>query len=227
MRSSILSARHLRSSAEGIGGGGGTQQQTGQQQTGQVDPQQSTATTSTTSTSATERAWPADTPVAEMTIEQQLAYTKYHSHKHETAANQYRSLGDVETVRAKIAAADAAEQARLTPSEQAIAAAKAEGKAEALGAAAIAIVEANLVARGKTAEQAALIVAAVNTSAFIADGKVDTVKVSTFVNEFAGPAGSGQRLDMGQGTRGNRTATTGVDAGRDLYTTSRGKQKTS
>lgn len=182
-----------------------------------------------------ERGFPENTPVAEMTIEQQLAYTKYHSHKHESLANQYKSLGDLDTLKAKIAAADAAEQAKLTPSEQAINDAKAAGRKEALleanSTAATAILEANLIARGKTADEVADILGPINSSAFVADGKVDTAKVLAFANRVAGQPGDATTTtrrgpDMGQGNRGNRATATGVDAGRDLFTASRGGQKT-
>ena len=236
MRRSILSSRHLRTSTEGTGGGGGTQQQTGQQGTGQQQQAGDQGAGGSATTGATgEKGFPENTPVADMTIEQQLAYTRYHSHKHESLANQYRSLGDIETVKAKIAAAEAAEAAKLTPSEQAVNEARAAGKAEAMleanSAAATAILEANLVARGKSAEEIADILGPINASAFIADGKVDTAKVLAFANRVAGPADgttttTRQRLDMGQGNRGNRTTATGVDAGRELYAASRGKQKT-
>lgn len=181
-----------------------------------------------------ERGFPENTPVAEMTTEQALAYTRYHSHKHESLANTYKSLGDPDTIKAKLAAYDAAEAAKLTPSEQAINEAKAAGRTEALleanSSAATAILEANLAARGKTAEQISGILAPINASAFIADGKVDTAKVLAFAKEVAGEPGTTtttrQRLDMGQGNRGNRSTATGVDAGRELYATTRGKQKT-
>lgn len=43
-----------------------------------------------------DKGFPADTPLAEMTTEQQLAYWKHQSRKHE---NNYKSLGDVETLK--------------------------------------------------------------------------------------------------------------------------------
>lgn len=156
-----------------------------------------------------DKGFPADTPVAEMTPVQQVAYWKDKSRKHESRA---LPANEVEELRRKAAAHDAAEAAKLTPSEQAIREARDAGKAEALieanTRAAAAILKASLQARGKSADEINEITAAINTSVFIADGDVDTDKVAAFVNRIAGTAGDGNNSatgsGMGQGNRNNR-----------------------
>lgn len=79
-----------------------------------------------------DRGFPANTPIAEMTAEQQAAYWKHQSRKHEANAKaataRLESMSDYEDL--KKAAADAAEASK-TEHEKALEAAKAEGAAEA------------------------------------------------------------------------------------------------
>lgn len=165
--------------------------------------------------------FPAETPLTEMTVEQREAYWKHHARRHE---NALRGLGDTTELQRKAKLYDDAEAAKLTPSDQAVNAAREEGRQAALAEAnqqtVTAILQANLAARGQAEDDIADIVVAVNPAAFITDGKVDTAKVTAYANRIAGaPAGSGQQQkgrvsDMGQGHRGNNRAPSGADAGR-------------
>lgn len=175
-----------------------------------------------------DKGFPAETPVAEMTAEQQVAYWKYQARKHENTA---KARADYDALRAKAEQFDAIEQAKLTPSEQAVNAAREEGRREAAREAnekaATAILRANLTARGKTADEVDGLLVAFNANAFINGDDVDTDKVAAFANSIAGPVtggGNGKTWpDMGQGHRGGGK-TTGVNAGRDLYAATRGKK---
>lgn len=170
-----------------------------------------------------ERGYPEGTPVSEMTTEQQAAYWKYQSRKHE---DRWKSVvGDKtpEQIKADMAEAEQARQAKLTPSEQAIAAARDEGRkaalAEANTTAVKAILTAGLRARGKDDAAITSLIAATNPAAFINDQGITDDTLATYLDTIAGPVTGGTTQkwpDMGQGARGT-SKSTGVSAGRDLF----------
>lgn len=147
-----------------------------------------------------DRGFPANTPVADMTAEQQVAYYKHQSRRHEERA---KGRDDYDQVKAELATLKASS---MSEQEKAVAEAKAAGRSEALTeanhGAAQAILRATLAARGKSAEDIQDIVGAVNPAAFMGkDGVLDTDKVATYAGKIAGPVGAGVGPDMGQGRR--------------------------
>lgn len=170
---------------------------------------QADAETAAAAAAANDKGFPAETPLAEMTEAQQAAYHRFHSRKHEGVANTYKALGTPEQIKAWKEAAEAAEQAKLTPSDQAVAAAREEGRkaaiAEANDKAARSILRSGLLARDIPAEDIDDILDTVNTSAFVVGDEVNADKAHTWVNRFGhldqtnGTTRSS--LDMGQGRR--------------------------
>lgn len=204
MRKSILHSRYLRADGDptegGAGGGGG----------GASKPD--------------ENGFPADKPLAEMTIEQQAAYWKHQSRKHEQRAEAHK---DYDAVKTEL---DALKAAHQTDAEKAVEQAKTEakqaGKAEATAEFAPKLVSAELKAAlaGKLpADKIAGHVAFLDHTKFLTDsGEVDTDKVKQYA---AGLAPAGGWPDMGQGNRGKGDAAAkGVAAGADMYAASRGKK---
>jgi hypothetical protein len=165
--------------------------------------------------------FPADTPVVEMTVDQQLAYWKHQSRKHE---GRVKALGDVDALRDKAAKWDAAEAEKLTPSEKAIEEARAAERAKVLAeqtkTVADRLVAAEfkvaLAGRKKPEEVAALLEPLDLTKFLTSDGEVDADKVKTYADGIA-PSGTSRWPDTGQGNRGTSTKPTGLAAGRALY----------
>lgn len=178
----------------------------------------------------TDTGFPANTPIADMTAEQQVAYWKHQARKHEERAT---SRGDYDDLKAKAEQFDAAQRAAETEHEKALReareAAKAEGRTEALNESrdttVKALLEGALKARGE--QDPASVLKFVTTGAFVTDGQIDHDAITAFADRTAGkPSGSG-KPDMGQGNRGNgSTAAKGVSAGADLFAASRGKKTT-
>lgn len=175
-----------------------------------------------------DKGFPENTPVAEMKVDQQAAYWKYQSRKHEARSTE---RADYDDLKKKAEAHDKAVEAAKSEADKAVDAAREEGRKaagrDANEKAATAILKASLKARGKTDEQVTTLVAATNVGAFLTDDDVDTDKVAAFANDIAGPVtGGGSRgPDHGQGTRGSSTRATGVSAGADMFEASR-KRKT-
>lgn len=164
--------------------------------------------------------FPADTPVVEMTVDQQLAYWKHQSRKHE---GRVKSLGDVEALKAKAEKFDALEREKLTPSEKAIEEARAEERAKVLAEQTRTVADRLVAAEFKVAlagrkkpEEVAALLEPLNLTKFLtSDGEVDADKVTKYAAGIA-PAGR-QWPDTGQGNRGNSQKTTGVNAGKSLF----------
>lgn len=176
-----------------------------------------------TTTQTEDRGFPANTPVADMKPEEQTAYWRHQARKHE---NAYKGL-DLDALKAKAAAHDAAEAAKLTPSEQAIQQAKEAGKAEAAVEAnrktATAILKVSLQSRGKSAESVEAILGATNPDSFVVNGDVDADKVAAYADQFITGTTGVTATGMGQGNQSNRTKSTGVAAGRDMFASGRKK----
>lgn len=175
----------------------------------------------TTPPPAGDRGYPPDTPIAEMTVEQQAAYWKAQSRKHEAEA---RRRADYDAVKARADQFDALDQASRSEHEKAVDAARKEAdeaaRAEERGRYGAQLVAAELRAalagRVDPAQRDALI-EAVNPARFLDDkGQVDPGAVTAWVDKAAPAAPGGTRYD---GAQGGRTGTqpAGVDAGRAAY----------
>lgn len=153
--------------------------------------------------------YPANTRVAEMTVEQQVAYWRHHSQKHE---GRYKSLvGDRSFDDAKTALEQYAEIQRqqMTPAEQALTAAREEGKTEGITTerrkAATAIFKATLEAKDLPADDVAELTANFSVDGYITDDGVDTTKIANFAARFAKSGTDDterRRRDYGGGNRG-------------------------
>jgi len=173
-----------------------------------------------------EHGFPDKTPWKQMKPEHQAAYWRHQSKRHETRAN---AVGDYDKVKAELdglkakhqtADEKAAEEAK-TQTEQA---ARADERAKL--APKLVAAEFKTVAAGHMpTEQVEALIAGVHAPNFLtADGEVDTDKVTEFLEPFMqdddGDDEDSKRKkkwpDMGQGRRSNKKST-GVGAGRDLY----------
>ncbi|MCW2674797.1 MAG: hypothetical protein JWP14_3386 [Frankiales bacterium] len=166
-----------------------------------------------------DKGFPENTPVAEMTTEQQVAYWKHHSRQHE---DKFKSLGDVEALRAKAQQFDDLQAASLTEQERAVAEAKAAGVAETLPklVAAEFRVQASsrlLDARGQfDAARLKAVLEPLDLTKFVTNGEVDEVKVKAFVDGIAPAASPGtQQPNLGLGGQpgGGGSVSKGKDAG--------------
>ncbi|GAA3510010.1 hypothetical protein GCM10022234_00220 [Aeromicrobium panaciterrae] len=177
-----------------------------------------------------DRGYPADTPVAEMTLEQQVAYHKYHSQKHEKRA---KKLGDVtlEKYAEDMAELERLRQATLSDSEKAIEAARTEGRQAAQAETNLKVIKAHvdafLEARNVDRTTISDTLEALNFEKFVKDGDVDTDKLHSVLTSLVPDAGKGggRWPDTGQGKRGGTAKTKGVAAGRDLYESVHGTNK--
>ena len=175
-----------------------------------------------------DKGFPAGTPISDMTAEQQAAYWKHQSRKHE---NQVKALGDVEQLRDKAKKFDELKNAGRTPEQKSIDEARADerAKVEAEWKPRLAETEvkselrAQLSARGVTGATATAVIEPLSMKNFLTTtGEVDTDKVSTYVDSIA-PKG-GKWPDMGQGNRGSDKKPTGVAAGRAMWDAQHKKQ---
>lgn len=168
----------------------------------------------------TDASFPADTPLTEMTTEQQLAYWKHQSRKHETTV---KARGDYDQLKEKAAAHDALQEELRTDQEKQINAATEAGKAAARAELAPQLVEAKFeaLAAGRQVNGKPLnieaIVSGLDPARFLdAAGKADAAKVTAFLDGIApvstvrpGPS------SHGAGPRGNEGgALTGKEAGK-------------
>jgi hypothetical protein len=164
-----------------------------------------------------DRGYPANTPLAEMTVEQREAYHRYHSRKWQGIAD---SRKDYDAVKADAEKWREHQRAQQTPSEQAVEEARNEGERQATARAqserVADLLTVALEARGKTGDELAELVAAANPAAFITDGNVDRAKVTSYAARLAAPVKGGPRPDPSQGPRGESNASS-VSAGRDLF----------
>lgn len=167
-----------------------------------------------TKTDDGDHGFPANKPLAEMTVDQREAYWKHHARKHEERAAQ---TADRDAIKAEL---DALKASTQTDAERAVEAAKTTAKAEGRRELLPALVQAEFRAAAGarlSKEQIEVILAPLDPTKFLtADGgQVDTAKVQQYVDGIA-PAG-GKWPDMGQGKRGTSQAPGGVSAGRALH----------
>jgi hypothetical protein len=169
----------------------------------------------------TDKGFPADKPVADMSTEQQAAYWKHHARKHEATAREsyeWRKANE-----SKVKQYDALEQASKTEQEKAVEAARNDavkaGRAEAVPQ----ILAAELRASSGGSidvDTAQKRVQYLDKSAFLApDGTVDMTKIADWVKDQVGeqPRPGTRKLPDGfphfpQGQQHNQPVT-GKDAG--------------
>lgn len=160
--------------------------------------------------------FPANTPRADMTPEQQIAYDRWQGRKHE---ERLRGFGDwtPEKIKALEKERDELRDKGLSDAEKAIEAAKEEGRAEVRAVlnrerATTALQKA---LEGRVPDAGALLALDVNT--FIVEGKVDAAAVKAWAEDNSTEAGKPQQqkkhVDLGQGHRSQVTASAG-DRGR-------------
>jgi len=177
--------------------------------------------------------FPANTPVAEMTEKQQVAYWKHQSRKHESRAEARKDYDDI---KAKAEKYEQLEGASKTEHEQAIEAAKAESadavRKEERGKTALKLVDAEMkaAAAGRLpAEQLQKIIDPLDRSKFLtAEGEVDEQKVIDFIASVAPAkpnAKGGKFPDTGQGRRGEGgEGKPTIQSGRDRYQARHGRK---
>lgn len=159
--------------------------------------------------------YPKDTPVAEMSDKQQAAYWRHNARKHET---RYKDLtGDRSSDDVKKDLADLAEyrKSQMTPAEQALTAARDEGKAEGIKNerrnTATTVFRGALEAGGLEADEVTELVTNFSVDAYIGDDGVDTTKITNFAKRFtkSGTDDTTQRRrDFGGGNRGGSGGST-------------------
>lgn len=193
---------------------------------GTADAAGQTGAASGVGESSADQGFPKDTPLAEMTAEQQAAYWKTQARKHETRAAAH---ADYDTVKAEL------EQLRaqtMTETERAVAEAKAAGKAEAATETLPKLLQAEFraAAAGRMdSEQLKTATEPLNPTYFLtAKGdEVDTAKVQAFIDGIAPAKGASKTWpDMGQGRR-EGVKTSAREAGRAAAERRFGKQQQS
>lgn len=166
-----------------------------------------------------DKGFPADTPLSEMTAEQQTAYWRDKAQKHEKT---WKSVIDKNLTPDQVLAMQSrlaeAEREALSDHERALADARKAGADEARAAShqdtAAAMARMALRARGVKDEEIASFVDETNLSAFVSDdGQVDDERLMARVDRYAGTAGGQKWPATGQGRRGGAVK----ESGSDLY----------
>lgn len=211
----------------GDGSGSGGQQNSGG--TGSQSPATGDQGGNSGGSGQSDKGFPADTPVAEMTLEQQIAYHKHQSRRHEQRATAYyQAVGgkSADEIKQEM---EAARVAKLTADEKAVEEAKRAAREETTREYGPKSVRAafNLLLGDMPEQDRDDEIGLLDLSKFLtADGEVDTDKVRNHASKIA-PAGkdNGQR-DYGQGRR-NGQQKSGVSAGADMFAASRNKSTNS
>jgi hypothetical protein len=160
--------------------------------------------------------FPKDTPVKDMTVEQQAAYWKHQSRRHEGRVNAYGNLTP-EQVQALQQENQNLKQQSQSEADKAIEAAREEGRNEVrpllnrtLGSTAL-----EKALQNRVPDAGALI--GLDPTQFVKDGKVDADAIKTWVEDNSEPTQAKQEkrkpIDMGQGPRDEVTPSAG-DRGR-------------
>lgn len=171
--------------------------------------------------------FPENTPIAEMTVEQERNYWKHYARYHEGRAD---SRADYDTQKADAEKWREHQRNQLPPDQRALAEAEERGRQAAAQATlndrVAEVLRVALEARGVTGDQLGEAVAFANPAAFITDGKVDTAKVTAYATRQAGGSGGGNGgggggqgggyIGGGSGTGGGGN-TKSVGAGRQLF----------
>lgn len=167
-----------------------------------------------------EPAFPANTPVKDMTPDQQAAYHLHQSRKHE---NRVKSFGDwtPEKIKQLEQERDQLRQKGQTDLEKELDKAREEGRNEVRTVLnrvqATSALEKAL--QGRVPDAGALL--SLDVTKFIVNGQIDEEAVKAWVDDHSeeGVKGTKRNPDNGQGRRGSGASETAktVSAGRDLY----------
>lgn len=147
--------------------------------------------------------FPADTPLTEMTAEQQASYWKHQARKHETAV---KARSDYDELKSQASQYQALLRTTQTDQERAVADARTQAAQEATAAArskygAMAVdAQITFATAGRLSDdQRSALLEGLDRSRFLTDnGDVNTEAIGKFVDRMA-PA---KPVDMGQGRRG-------------------------
>lgn len=179
-----------------------------------------------------EPGFPANTPIVEMTTEQQAAYWKHQARKHE---DNYKALGNVDELKQKAAAHDKVVQDNQSEHERNLEAARqeaadnarAEERAKNAGELVKAHVTAGAAAKGIKPEEIGKAVDFLDATKFLAaDGTVDSNKVAEFVTTLTPATGTnGRGPDTGGQGRRDNSVESSVKSGRDRFAERHGKQQ--
>lgn len=158
--------------------------------------------------------YPADTPLSEMTAEEQVAYWKKQSRKHENAARaREKELADRE---------EEARLAALSDMERAVEEARKEAREQTRQEMSVGYVDAFIKAQeaaGRlTPEQSEIMLNLMDKTKFLTDGELDPDLINKAVEAMQAPADSNKRhVDPHQGARMNVPFSGGLSAGADAY----------
>lgn len=169
------------------------------------------------------KGFPADTPLAEMSVEQREAYWKDKARKHESRANE---RSDYDDLKAKAARLEELERENESEKDKAVREAREEASREALAGVHEQTVNAMarmaLRSRGVKDEDIESFVTETNLSAFVADdGQVNDERLLARVDRYAGTAGGKRWPGTGQDRHGGATK----ESGSDLYDRLHGSKK--
>lgn len=167
---------------------------------------------------STEKGFPANTPLAEMTVEQREAYWKDKSRKHEARANE---RADYDELKAKADRLDELERQSESDNDKAIREATekatATARAEARDETARAVARMAMRARGATDEDIEAFVTETNLSAFVSDdGQVDDARLLARVERYAGTASGNTEQWPDTGRRGGGDSRPERRSGKEL-----------
>lgn len=152
--------------------------------------------------------YPKDTPWTDMNDKQQAAYWRHNSRKHENQNKQLLGDRTPEQVKKDLEELAELKKAQQTPAEQALTAAREEGKAEALKTertnTATAIFRSTLETAGIKGDDLEEFVDAFNPAKFIGDSGVETTKITNFAKKLTPGKGNngGSGPDYGGGRGG-------------------------
>src|SRR5690625_1163632 len=179
---------------------------------------------STGETKLNEHGYPDETPIKDMTADQQAAYWKYHAQKHERRSKEREDYDAIKAER------DRLKQSTMTDAEKQIEEAREEGKALAAQEYSDRMVDAmlrgTLKGHGLKADDIDSRLSFIDRKAFLTDnGEVDSDKVNAYLEANApGEKKKESWPDTGGGNRGGGKGLGGsVQAGKDLYAQRRGK----
>lgn len=172
-----------------------------------------------------DKGFPADTPVAEMTAEQQAAYWKFHSRKHENVVKSQSDYEELKELAAKWKAANPEK-----PAVEAVDADKIREDAEK--AAAQKFATKLVVAEFKTAFAGRMsnddfqeVIEDLNLTNYLTDdGEVDTERVAKKAAILAPETRSGTRRSSTHQSRRENDKSSSVASGKDLYEQMHGKK---
>ena len=156
-----------------------------------------------------DKGYPDDTPVTEMTSEQQAAYWKHMARKHENTAKARKDYDDV------IAERDKLKQATMTDNEKALEEARNRGRVEALTESVKAQISTHIDARVTDTDTAEILKSAVNPSTFVGGGTIKTEALTAYLNAVT--LSKGDTAPGRDPHQGNKNPTPTRASGRDRY----------